>query len=51
MEWKTNTWTPIDNVNNGKKYQNGDGLLLQDLNAIFNNVFYIKEVLKNVGVE
>ena len=42
MEWKTDTWTEINSINNGKKFNKGDGIRLSDINAIFNNIFYLK---------
>ena len=51
MEWKTDTWTDINGINGGKKYVNGNGILLADLNAIYNNLFYLEGRLKDVGVE
>jgi hypothetical protein len=39
MEWKTDTWTEINSINNGKKYNEGDGIRLSDINAIFNNIY------------
>lgn len=50
MKWKTDTWIDINSINGGNKYKDGDGILLRDLNAIFNNVFYLKEVQNNGGM-
>jgi hypothetical protein len=42
MKWRNDTWTPISEINGGKKFKKGDGITLKDINAIFNNLFYLK---------
>lgn len=42
MQWKSDTWTYIKDINSGSKYNKGDGIKLTDINAIFNNIFYMK---------
>lgn len=42
MKWDGSTWTYIYEINNGQKYVKGDGIRVRDINAIFNNIFYLK---------
>lgn len=42
MKWKNDTWTYIPEINKGEMYRKGDGITLQDINAIFNNIFFLK---------
>ena len=42
MKWKKDTWTYIHEINGGKRFEKGDGIRLQDINAIFNNIFFLK---------
>lgn len=41
--WSKNpTYTALTNINNGKKYENCDGIYVADINKLFENVKYLK---------
>jgi hypothetical protein len=35
-------WNYIDTINNGKIYENGDGIKVADFNMILENINYLK---------
>jgi hypothetical protein len=42
--WSKNpTYTALTNINNGKKYEEGDFMYITDINKLFENVKYLKE--------
>ena len=42
--WNTNpTYTPLTEINSGQKYVNGDGIMVDDINKLFENVKHLKE--------
>ena len=42
MKWDNSNWTYIKDINKGETYKKGDGITIKDINAIFNNVFFLK---------
>ena len=42
MKWDNSNWTYIHEINKGQTYNKGDGIRLPDINAIFNNLFFLK---------
>lgn len=42
--WNQNAeWTPSAQINNGKAFAPADGLTAQDMNAIIQNMLYLKK--------
>lgn len=39
----TPVYTPITNINKGNEYQEADGLIAADINAIIENMEYLKQ--------
>jgi hypothetical protein len=42
MDWKTDAWTSIEEINKNQKFNKGDGIRVKDINVIFNNIFFMK---------
>ena len=49
--WPTTpTWIPVANINQGSKYETSDGVTVNDLNNIINNMLYLKKYGGRVNV-
>ena len=35
-------YTPLSNINGGEKYADGDGMFVDDINKLFENLKYLK---------